>query len=133
MPEIGMNQPPDLMRETALRTLAELAGGRFPERMRIDAAARIVITARRLAVLTAAGEIARPRTGPVPADAPEAVVAAITSGWDPEAVTATEYAEALPSADLDLLLQAAPAWAVEVWARRVPLPDGEKQRRLSAA
>lgn len=133
MPEIGMNQPPDLMRETALHTLAELAGGRFPERMRIEAAARIVITARRLAVLAEAGEVARPRTIPMPADAPEAVVAAIAAGWDPAAVTAMEYAEALPAADLDRLLAAAPAWAAEVWARRLQLPDTEKKRRLAAA
>jgi len=89
------------------RSLAELAEGRLPERMRLEQAARVIVTARRAADLAAEGALALP-VAALPA---LRAVAEIARNWDPAAVTAFEYAESLPVAAIDLLLRAAPDWA----------------------
>lgn len=89
------------------RTLADLAGGELPERIRLEQAARVIVTARRAADLAAAGAIRLP---PVTDPAVQAVTE-IARHWDAAAVTAVEYAETLPEAALERLLCSAPAWA----------------------
>ena len=92
------------------RILAELADSCPVERARLEGAARILNAARRAAGLHLASS-----------DATRAV-AEILRHWDPEAVTALEYAETLPEAALDRLLRAAPAWAAAA-SRALSKPD----------
>jgi hypothetical protein len=89
------------------RTLADLADGGLPDRIRLEQAARVIVTARRAARLAEAGTLALPSV----ADPAVQAVAEITRHWDETTLTALEYAEALPEAALDRLLRAAPAWA----------------------
>lgn len=85
-------------RDAALASLAGIANDNLAEQARQAAAARILVAARRAATALdgAVGEVDR-----------------LASVWDPEAVTALEFAEALPPRDLDRLLGAAPRWARE--------------------
>jgi hypothetical protein len=92
------------------RILSDLADSCPVERARIEAAARILTTARRTAGM------------PLPSSDASRAVAEILRHWDPEAVTALEYAETLPEAALDRLLRAAPAWAAAA-RRAVTTPD----------
>ena len=92
------------------RILSELADSCPVERARIEAAARILTTARRTAGLH------------LPASDATRAVAEILRHWEPEAVTALEYAETLPEGALDRLLCAAPAWASAA-RRAVATPD----------
>lgn len=96
------NQP----RTTSLkRSLAEIAEGGLPGRIRLEQAARIIVTARRIAASAGAGF-------PVPASSADArAVNEIARHWDATLLTAVEYAEGLPEAALDRLLRAAPGWA----------------------
>ena len=106
------NPPPDHAAETparaasdslALNALAEIANDNLAERLRQEAAAQILVAARRVRVLVA--DLApRGRAG-------SHLVDALAAGWDPRAVTALEYAEGLPVRVLDGLLGAAPRWA----------------------
>lgn len=89
------------------RILAELAEGRLPERIRLEQAARVIVTARRAADLAAQGALALP-VAAIPA---VRAVTEIARSWDSAAVTAFEYAETLPDAAIDRLLRAAPGWA----------------------
>ena len=85
-------------RDPALETLAEIANDNLAERIRHEAAARILVAARRIhAMLDRRGG--------------EHLVDSLASGWDPHAVTALEYAEGMPVRVLDGLLAAAPRWA----------------------
>ena len=86
----------DMMESLALDTLAEIANDNLAERMRQEAAARILVTARRLRPLATTGEEA---------------IEAPAANWDPAAVTALEFAEGLSPRALDNLLGAAPRWA----------------------
>ncbi|MBB5690309.1 hypothetical protein GXW77_06855 [Roseomonas alkaliterrae] len=97
------------------RILAELAEGRLPERIRLEQAARVIVTARRVADLAAQGALALPSAA-LPA---VRAVTEIARNWDPSALTAFEYAESLPVAAVDRLLRAAPDWA----AAFSPSPD----------
>jgi hypothetical protein len=92
---------------TLARSLADIAEGGLPDRIRLEQAARIIVTARRAAGLAAVGALAVPSV----ADPAVKAVTEIVRHWDAEAVTALEYAEALPVAALERLLRAAPAWA----------------------
>ncbi|MCA3361610.1 MAG: hypothetical protein INF79_11535 [Roseomonas sp.] len=92
------------------RMLSDLADYCPVERARLDAAARILTAARRAAGLH------------LPASDATRAVAEILRHWDPEAVTALEYAETLPEAALDRLLRAAPAWATAA-SRALTKPD----------
>lgn len=103
MPDAGLDLSRAEMRARALLALEELADGSFAMRMRHEAAARIVVTLRRVALLAEAGEL--------PAGDAPCALAAIAAGWDARAMTAHEYAEGLPAGDLALLLAEAPAWA----------------------
>lgn len=134
MPDVGMSLPPAAMRERVLASLAELVSGGMAERMRRDAAARVVVTARRLLALSATGFGAGAQPGrDDPGLAAHRTVTEHAAGWDPEVVTAAEYVDGLAPAELDALLAAARPWAERVWAAELPLPAEEKSRRLAAA
>jgi hypothetical protein len=92
--------PAAARRRLTLDALNVLAQGDLAERLRLEAAARILGTPRRGAVGVAAGERASH------ADLPEAARA-----WDPAVTTAREFAEAMTPAAIDSLLAEAPLWA----------------------
>jgi hypothetical protein len=103
MPEIA--SPPGSERGRAMEAVAELAGRGLAERMRLDAAARVLVTARRLmrvAPREAASGVAAK------------VVLRVAWPWDPAATTAAEHVEGLPVEELDAFLAAAPRWAASV-------------------
>jgi hypothetical protein len=89
------------------RTLSDLADGSLADRIRLEHAARVIVAARRAAALAAAGAMTLPSL----ADPAVQAVTEIARHWDETAVTAFEYAEALPVAALERLLRAAPGWA----------------------
>lgn len=103
MPDAGLALTREEMRERAWRALAELADGTFEERLRQEAAARIIVTLRRVALLRAAGEQELP--------VPPPGLAAIAARWDAAAMTAAEFAETLGAAELSALVERAPGWA----------------------
>ena len=137
MPDVGMSQPSAAMRERVLASLAELVSGGMAERMRRDAATRVLVTARRLMALTASGYGLGERPGGAtsgPAAGADArLVTELAAAWDPEALTAAEFVEGLAPAELDALLAAARPWATRVWHAQLSLPEAEKHRRLAAA
>ncbi len=120
MPDAGLDMPRAEMHARAVKALEELADGSFGIRMRHEAAARILVTLRRVALLAAGGEI--------PEVAAPCALAAIAGRWDASAMTAREYAEGLPADELALLLAEAPAWAE---ARRALLPGVRTSGRPS--
>jgi len=89
------------------RTLADLAHGALPDRIRLEQAARVIVAARRAAKLAESGAL----TLPSATDPSVQAVNEIARHWDEAAVTALEYAETLPEAALERLLRAAPSWA----------------------
>lgn len=90
-----MEMPLAVRRRATMDALAELAEGGLAERMRLDAAARVLRTARR----------AIDMTGRVMALPPA------MQGWDPAATTAREHAETLTPRQIDALLAEGPRWA----------------------
>jgi hypothetical protein len=94
-----------------MAAMAELAEGGMAERMRLDAGARVLVTARRMLALA-------PREA-ASAKAAE-VVLRVARSWDPAATTASEHVEALAPAELDRFLAAAPRWAASVRAATAP-------------
>lgn len=129
VPDIGMGSPPAAMRERVLASLAELVAGGMAERMRRDAAARVLVTARQVMALAAAGDGHGLRTTPPGRDA--RLVMGLAAAWNPGILTAAEFIEALAPAETDALLAAARPWATKVWD--APLPPAEKRRRLAVA
>jgi len=107
MPDIGMGKTPRTPSRRALESLADLGGPAFEEVMRRDAAARLLVLARR-----------HLKTGPR-AGADAALVRATLNAWDADAVTAAEFAEALGVAELDAFLGAARRWAQAAAAHAV--------------
>ena len=107
---------PDHVRQhAALEALAEIANDNLAERLRHEAAARILVAARRVRTLI--------REGHAPRHTSEHLVDTLAAEWDPRAVTALEYAETLPIRLLDGLLGAAPRWARAMRdAMDAPLP-----------
>lgn len=93
-----MELPPVARRRVTLDALAELAQGGLPERLRLEAAARVLGTARRALELA---------DGQVPL--PEGM-----AGWDHVATTAREHVETLTPRQVDRLVAEGPRWAVAV-------------------
>jgi len=122
MPDAGLSLSPDAMRLGALETLASLVGGTFWEKMRIEAAARVLITARRMALLAEADLLDGP--------APDCAILALARRWDAGAMTANEFAESLETGQIVALLAEAPAWAEAVWGAQTRLAEAEKSRLL---
>jgi hypothetical protein len=92
-------------RARVIAAVAELAGSGLAERMRADAAARVLLTARRLLAVAPREAASGPHA---------AAVLHLARGWDPAATTAAEHVEALAPAELDAFLAAAPRWAAAV-------------------
>jgi len=103
MPDAGLELSREEMRLRAVRALEELADGSFAERMRVEAAARIVVTLRRVAVLAAAGEFG--------GAAPAGPLAHEHRGL--KLIRAVNARLKVPKdcAELALLTEGAPAWA----------------------
>jgi hypothetical protein len=97
---------PEHMRQqdSALAVLAEIANDNLAERLRHEAAARIITAARRIRMLVCDDRAPRHHAG-------EHFVDTLAASWDPRALTALEFAEMLPIRVLDGLLGAAPRWA----------------------
>jgi hypothetical protein len=112
MPDIGIGAPLRFGTARVLQAVSELAEGGLGERMRMDAAVRILVTARRAMALHLAGRLGC---------AASATVTRIAGTWDPAATTAAEHVEALPVAQLDAFLDAAPAWAAGLREVREPI------------
>ncbi len=105
MPEIVAQHSGQAERNRALAAVAELAGPGLVERMRLDAAERVLVMARRLLALA-------PREA---AQGPGAsLVLRIARSWDPHVTTAAEHVESLSPAELDAFLAAASRWATGV-------------------
>jgi len=92
VPDTGFASPESLRRQ-ALAALSDFAGG---SRGEIEAAAPLLRAAR------ASAQAGEPGRG---------VVAELAARWDERALTAAEFAEQLPAAELSALLGGAPAWA----------------------
>lgn len=122
MPDAGLSLSPDAMRLRALETLASLVGGTFWEKMRIEAAARILVTARRVALLAEADQLEGPP--------PDGAILPIAARWDAAAMTANEFTETLETAEIIAILEEAPGWAEAAWAQQTRLSEPEKARLL---
>jgi hypothetical protein len=117
MPDIGQSHADQDMLERTMAGLAELSSGRFAERMRMDAAARLLVTIRRVLVLRRAGMMGDPQ----PRSAQRRAVLEverIAARWRPDATTAAEYVSQLPPADVKSLTELAPVWADVVAPRK---------------
>lgn len=105
MPDGLMRRGPGSELGRVMAAVAEMADGGLSERMRLDAAARVLVAARRLldiapreaATGTAAGAVLQ-----------------VVRSWDPALTTAAEQAEAMSPAALDAFLAAVPCWAASI-------------------
>ncbi len=110
MPELGQTTPGNVLRGSALEALAELANGRFEERMRLDAASRLLVVIKRVLLLRTAGQL--PEPAPKPAQRRAVTeIERIAAAWNPIAITAGEFVNDLPPGDVRLLVELAPVWA----------------------
>ncbi len=91
--------------ERVLSGLADLVNGGFAERVRLDAAARMLVLLRRAFDLARRGELPAPRAEGM------AELEALLRGWCAETLTAAEYVEGMQPEQLRVLTQRAPAWA----------------------
>ena len=107
MPETVANGSGAADRGRVIAAVAELAGGGLAERMRLDAAVRVLVTARRMLAVSPREAASGPAS---------ALVLRVAWAWDPSATTAAEHVEALAPAELDAFLAAAPRWAAAVHA-----------------
>lgn len=99
-----------MRRDTAMEALAEVATGRFADRMRLDAAARLLMVVKRVLLLRATGmlrEVA-PRN---PQRQAVSEVERIVARWNPGATTAAEFVQDMAPRDVLLLVRLAPIWA----------------------
>ncbi|WP_431284139.1 hypothetical protein ACQW02_04840 [Humitalea sp. 24SJ18S-53] len=122
MPDQGLDMPASKLRGAALATVTDLATGQFAERMRLDAAKRVIVMVRRVGVLHDLGQMQAP---------PQGWLSQIAHNWDPQAVTAREYVELLPTSDADRILTEATAWARGV--QPIPAAANEDHRIARAA
>lgn len=105
MPEKVAQQSPRFERSRVMAAVAEMAEFGLSERMRLDAAVRVLLTARRMLAMS-------PREAAT--GAASAVVLRVARAWDPAATTAAEHVEQLAPSELDAFLTAAPRWAASV-------------------
>jgi hypothetical protein len=104
-----LSLPPAARRRMTLDALSDLTQGNLADRLRLEAAARILGTVRRVAEMMAEGTL------PGGVEMPAAV-----QGWNPRLTTAREHAETMMPAQIDRLLDQAPAWAEAVLLARPP-------------
>jgi hypothetical protein len=102
--KVALHVPP-FERGRLMAAVAELGKFGLSERMRLDAAERVLVTARRMLVVA-------PREAASGAAA--TAVLRVAQAWDPGVTTASEHVEQLDLAELDAFLAAAPRWAVSV-------------------
>ena len=105
MPDGMVRREPKLDRGRVMAAVAELADGGLMERMRLDAATRVLVAAHRMLAVA-------PREAATGAAA--ATVLRVARGWDPAVTTPAEHVEALTPAELDGFLAAAPRWAASI-------------------
>jgi len=109
-PRCGHARADQEMLDRTIQSLAELSSGGFTERMRLDAAARLLVTVHRVLRLREAGMMSAP--DPWPPHRHELLeVERICAGWKPCEVTASEFVTDLPPADVTLMMELCPAWA----------------------
>jgi hypothetical protein len=113
MPESVAERLARFERGQVMAAVAEMADGGLSERMRLDAAARVLVIARRMLALA-------PREAATGTAA--AAVLRVARPWDPAATTAAEHVEALAPGELDAFLAAAPRWAASVRDAAQDLP-----------
>jgi len=100
----------EMLLDHTIQSLAELSSGGFAERMRLDAAARLLLTVHRVVHLREAGMISAP--DPWPVQRGELLeVERICAGCKPYEITASEFVSDLPPADVTLIMELCPAWA----------------------
>jgi hypothetical protein len=105
MSRILTKSNPRAERARLLSTIADLADDGLAERMRLEAAARAIVAARRWRGFAAKGAPGGPLA---------TRMLRIADAWDASATTAVEHAEGLRPAELDGLLAAARDWAAMV-------------------
>ncbi|MBC7434026.1 MAG: hypothetical protein H7345_18375 [Rubritepida sp.] len=110
MPEFGEASASVMMRGTAMEALAEVATGRFAERMLLDAAARLLLVVKRVLLLRATGMLREAAPRP-PQRRAVSEVERIVARWNPGATTAAEFAQDMAPRDVVLLVNLAPIWA----------------------
>ena len=110
MSETGHSQVNQELLARTMAGLDELATGRFAERMRRDAAARVLVTVKRALRLRAAGLLGSEVVRPAQRRAVHEVERIVT-GWLPASMTAAEFVGDLPPADVKVLTELAPVWA----------------------
>lgn len=120
-----LQTPAAKLRGAALATVTDLATGQFAERMRLDAAQRIIVMVRRVAVLQDLGHGLGPMQAP-----PQGWLSQLAATWDPHAMTAREFVELLPPGDVDRIVTEATAWARVV--RPMPAAANEDHRLVLA-
>jgi len=109
-PRCGHARVDQEMLDRTIQSLAELSSGGFTERMRLDAAARLLVTVHRVLRLREAGMMSAP--DPWPAQRRELLaVERIGAGWKPYEMTASEFVSVLPPTDVTLMMELCPAWA----------------------
>lgn len=114
------------LRGVALATVTELATGQFAEQMRLDAAQRVIVMVRRVAVLQALADGLGQMQAP-----PQGWLSQLARTWDPHAMTAREFVELLSPGDVDRIVFEATAWARAV--RPMPTAANEDDRLFLAA
>jgi len=102
MPDVGFGDAPYRGEQRTNKALAEIADHGLADLMRRDAAVRVLVLARRLALRGCVPDVET---------AAETLVRGVAEGWDPVAITAAEYSDSLGVATLDAFLMASRAWA----------------------
>jgi len=122
---------PESRRVRVREGLSALASGRFAERLRLEAAASLLILTHR-ALMAVRGGFWQGLRG----DAPAAALERIIASWQPELLTASEYVESLAPADVTALIELGPLWAEAMLAaeaaRDAPLPAASRGRKTRA-
>lgn len=102
---------PEARRARVRDGLSALATGRFAERLRMEAAASLLVVVHRALQLARSGLWVRLGT-----DAPGAALERIVGSWQPETLTAAEYIEALTPGQVSGLMELGPIWAESMLA-----------------
>lgn len=102
---------PEARRARVRDGLSALATGRFTERLRLEAAASLLVLTHRALQLARGGLWEQ-----LASNAPGAGLERIVAAWRPEDVTAAEYVETLMPADVKALIELGPIWAESMLA-----------------
>ena len=114
---------PEARRTRVRAGLTALATGRFAERLRLEAAASLLLLTHRALRLAQGGLWVR-----LASNAPGAALERIVSAWQPETLTAAEYVEGLLPADVSALIELGPIWAESMLAAENERAAPVKQR-----